>query len=264
MRKTVTTVVRAENLAVSYGAERALDSVSFSIRAGEFTAVMGPNGSGKTTLVRTLLGLEAPDSGSSSLFGEPSAEFSDWARVGYLPQGKGAVYGNFPLTVREIVAMGLLPARKFPRFLSAGDGGAVRTALETAGIAGIADRLIGEISGGQQQRAFLARALINNPELLVLDEPGAALDPLTRDNFYGTIARLPAEKGTTVILVTHDTAEAGRYASHMLFLDSRVVFHGTREDFCASSEVEGYFGPFAQHVMCHRHDGGGPCPLRSS
>jgi zinc transport system ATP-binding protein len=255
--------VRVENLTVSYGAERALDCVSFSIKKGEFTAVMGPNGSGKTTLVKTLLGLETPASGGAWLFEEPAAGFSDWARVGYLPQGKGAVYGNFPLTVREVVAMGRLPVRKFPRFASAADGKAVSGALEAAGITDIADRLVGDISGGQQQRAFLARALVNNPDLLLLDEPGAALDPRTRDGFYETVSRLPEAAGTTVILVTHDTAEAGKYASHMLFLDSKVVFHGTREDFCASKEVEGYFGPFAQHVMCHRHDGPGgkPCPL---
>jgi zinc transport system ATP-binding protein len=247
-------VMETRSLNVFYGAEHALENISFAINEGDFVAIIGPNGSGKTTLVRTLLGLVPPDSGEALLFGAAAQEFSDWARVGYLPQARGAVYGNFPLTVREVVAMGLLAAKKFPRFMLAADARAVDEALRLASIDDIAGRLIGEISGGQQQRAFLARALVNRPRLLLLDEPGAALDPASREGFYSLLSKLNSERKTTVILVTHDMAEAGRYAERLLLVDSKLVFFGSREDFCHSDAMTGYFGPFAQHLVCHRHD----------
>ncbi|MFA5160782.1 MAG: metal ABC transporter ATP-binding protein [Elusimicrobiales bacterium] len=247
-------IASAENLTVSYGGENALENVSFAINEGDFTAVMGPNGSGKTTLMRALLGLEKPSAGAAFLFGVPAEKFSDWAAVGYLPQARGAVYGNFPLTVREVVAMGLIARRKFPRFASKTDNAAVEAALESVRLADSADKLIGEVSGGQQQRAFLARALVNSPRLLLLDEPGAALDPKSRRGFYELLSRLNSGGKTTIILVTHDMAEAGRYAARLMMVDSRLVFHGTREEFCRSETVSEFFGPFSQHVICHRHD----------
>ena len=250
-------IAAAKNLTVSYGVEKALEDISFSIKEGDFVAIIGPNGSGKTTLVRTLLGLVKPSMGSITLLGAQADKFSGWSQVGYLPQARGAVYGNFPLTVREVVAMGLLAAKKFPRFMTAADRKSVDGALQTAGIEDIGGRLIGEVSGGQQQRAFLARALVNNPKLLLLDEPGAALDPASREGFYRLLSRLNSQQKTTVILITHDMSEAGKYAGRLMLIDSRLIFFGTREEFCHSPSMESYFGPFSQHLICHLHDKGG-------
>jgi zinc transport system ATP-binding protein len=120
-------------------------------------------------------------------------------------------------------------------------------------IAPLRDKLVGALSGGQQQRVFLSRALVSDPELLILDEPSTALDPKTREQFFELAEKLNKDKGVTLIIITHDTAHIGQYASKLLYLDKRVVFYGGFADFCQSKEMERYFGPFSQHLICHQH-----------
>ena len=117
----------------------------------------------------------------------------------------------------------------------------------------IKDKRIGELSGGQQQRVLLARALIGEPEFLILDEPTTALDPETRDNFFSTLKELNQNQRVTIIIVTHDVADIGKYASKLLYLDKRIIFFGSFENFCSSADMANYFGEFAQHLICHRH-----------
>jgi zinc transport system ATP-binding protein len=214
---------------------------------------VGPNGSGKSSLVRCILGLVRPDRGEVRLFGTPLVSFDSWQQVGYLPQGLQHFNPHFPATVAEEVALGLLAVRRFPRRPPRDDGGAVDRALKLMGIAGIRHRLVGELSGGLRQRVLLARALVNEPQLLVLDEPTTALDPETRESFYETIRDLNRTEGTTVILVTHDSGTIGRYASRLLYLDKRVVFYGGFDAFCGSEEMSDFFGIHSQHLICHRH-----------
>jgi zinc transport system ATP-binding protein len=125
--------------------------------------------------------------------------------------------------------------------------------MELMGIIAIKNKLIGELSGGLRQRALLARALVNDPELLILDEPTTALDPETRESFYQVIKDLNRTKNTTVLLVTHDTATVGLYASRLLYLDKRIIYYGSFEDFCTSLEMTEIFGGHAQHLICRRH-----------
>jgi zinc transport system ATP-binding protein len=121
-------------------------------------------------------------------------------------------------------------------------------------IGALRDKKIGELSGGQQQRVIIARALINEPELLILDEPTTAVDPETREKFFAVLDDLNRNKNTTVILITHDTGSAGKYASKLLYFDRAVVFYGTFKDFCESPNMARYFGAYSQHLICHRHD----------
>jgi zinc transport system ATP-binding protein len=100
---------------------------------------------------------------------------------------------------------------------------------------------------------LLARALVSKPEFLILDAPTTALDPETRDTFFSTLKALNQDSGVTIIIVTHDIADIGKYASKLLYLDKRVVFYGSFEDFCSSPDMASYFGEFAQHLICHRH-----------
>ncbi|GLI38530.1 ABC transporter ATP-binding protein [Geobacter hydrogenophilus] len=225
---------------------------------GRYVGIVGPNGSGKSTLIRCLLGLARPDRGRVDLFGTPLGSFDQWQRVGYLPQGLQHFNPHFPATVAEVVGLGLLAGRRFPRSIRREDAGAVDRALELMGIGGIRNRLIGELSGGLRQRVLLARAMVNEPELLVLDEPTTALDPETRESFYRTIQDLNRERETTVILVTHDSGTIGRYASSLLYLDKRLVFYGGFDDFCGSPEMSDFFGSHSQHLICHRHQDGAP------
>ena len=246
-------VVRAEQLGCCYREGCVLEDISFTVNRGDYVGIIGPNGSGKSTLVQALLGLVAISSGSVRLFGAPGNGFNQWDRVGYLPQGLRLLNPSFPATVAETVGLGLLSLKRFPRRLTRQDREVVAATLDDLGIYDIRSKLIGELSGGQQQRALLARALVNNPELLILDEPTAALDPETRERFYRLIADINRSRGVTVLLVTHDTGVIGQHASRMLYLDKRMLFYGSFDDFCHSPEMSALFGEHSQHLMCHRH-----------
>ncbi|HEY3307362.1 MAG TPA: metal ABC transporter ATP-binding protein [Desulfuromonadaceae bacterium] len=246
-------IVRTENLACSYRVGRVLEDVSITVEAGDYIGIVGPNGSGKSTLVQALIGLVAICEGKAFLFGTPSKHFCDWGRIGYLPQSLHLLNPIFPATVAEAVGLGLISQKKFPRKLTRHDREKVDVLLENLGVYSIRNKLIGELSGGQQQRVLLARALVNDPELLILDEPTAALDPETRERFYLQIAEINRSLGVTVLLVTHDSGAIGKYATKMLYLDKRVLFYGGFEDFCSSEEMSVLFGSHSQHLMCHRH-----------
>jgi zinc transport system ATP-binding protein len=244
-------VVSTLGLSFRYGTKDVLKNVSFSISAGDYVGLVGPNGSGKSTLVRVILGLEKVGGGEVRLFGRPAQRFDDWKRVGYLPQRNSIFSRFFPAKVEEVVALGLVPKRRGGLFRK--DEEAVAKALALMDIADIKDKLINELSGGQQQRVLLARALVKEPELLILDEPTVAIDPEIRERFFDIIMDINRNKGVTVLLVTHDTSSVGKYANKLLYLEGSVVFYGGFDEFCLSEEMTKVFGAFSQHLICHRH-----------
>lgn len=246
--------VSVRGLSFRYNGSEALSDLSFGVPAGDCVGLVGPNGSGKTTLVKAILGLCRPSSGSVSLFGTDIAHFTQWHRVGYLPQKLSSNVPYFPATVREIVGLGLLSRKHAKERPLENPGNAIDRVLGLLEIGDLGSRLIGELSGGQQQRVLLARALVNKPDLLILDEPTAALDPETRDRFFEVLQDLNVNGGTTVILVTHDIGGIGRYSTKLLYLDKRIIFYGTYEDFCRSEDMTSFFGKSSQHLICHRHD----------
>ncbi len=246
-------VVTVDGLSYSYNAAEVLQDVSFRVRVGDYIGIVGPNGSGKSTLIKAVLGLVVPSQGVVTLFGAPPDQFRERQKVGYLPQRLKFFNPSFPATVEEIVRLGLLGGKRFPKRREAADDGAVEKTLGYMGIADIRRKLIGELSGGQQQRTLLARALVSNPELLILDEPTTALDPETRENFYKLLHHVNRDHGTTIVLVTHDTWSIGRYASRFLYVDKRIIFDGTFDEFCQSEQMTAFFGADVQHVICHQH-----------
>jgi zinc transport system ATP-binding protein len=248
-----TDVLNIDGLWVKYNGAEVLKRISFRVGAGDYVGIVGPNGSGKSTLIKAALGLVGAERGQVTLFGAPLESFTEWRRIGYLPQRLKFFNPNFPATVEEIVGLGLLAGKRLPRKLTVEDRHAVEKTLEFMGITEIRKRIIGELSGGQQQRVLLARSVVGKPELLILDEPTTALDPETRDKFYTLLKNLNKELGTTVILVTHDTSSIGTYASRFLYVDKELIFNGTFDEFCHSEEMTNLFGVYAQHLICHRH-----------
>jgi zinc transport system ATP-binding protein len=246
-------LLRATNLSAGYGPAPAIEDVTLSIEAGDYVGIVGPNGSGKTTLLRTLLGLLPARTGDISLWGVPLADFRDWRKIGYLPQIAQLPFRRFPADVREVVASGRTSHLRFPKRLGVSDQAAIDRALNLLELRPVAHRMIGELSGGQFQRVCLARALAAEPELLILDEPTSALDPAFREQFYDLLTRLNRETNTTLLLVTHDSATVGAYASRLVYIDQKIVFDGTFADFCHSPRMTEYFGPAAQHLLCGRH-----------
>jgi zinc transport system ATP-binding protein len=240
-------IIAIENLSFSYSGIEILRDVSFTVPRGDYLGLVGPNGSGKSTLIKNILGILQPGQGRVYLFGELLASFREWPKIGYLPQRLSALNVYFPSTVEEIVRLGVGSDKNSQN---------VKWILGQMGIEHLASRLIGELSYGEQQRTMLARALAGRPELLILDEPTTALDPETRENFYSLTREINRSQQTTIVLITHDIGTIGMYARHLLYLDKKVIFSGTFEDFCASSDMAGLFGSVSQHIICHQHDGG--------
>jgi zinc transport system ATP-binding protein len=203
--------------------------LDLQIESGEVVGLLGPNGSGKSTLVRGLLGLAPLLGGSLRLFGVERQRFRDWRRIGYVPQ-RQTVTGGVPSTVREVVTSGRLTrVRPFQPFRAA-DRAAVTRAIEAVGLADRAGAPIATLSGGQQRRALIARALASEPDLLVLDEPTAGVDATNQQAFAETLGALAAA-GTTILLITHELGPAAPIITRTLALrDGLVVFDGAAQD----------------------------------
>ncbi|RMF05457.1 ABC transporter ATP-binding protein [Candidatus Woesearchaeota archaeon] len=244
-------VAEVSGLSQSFGYVEVLHNITFRIEEGDFLGIIGPNGSGKTTLLKTILGLYPLKKGRIKLFGKPLRSFSDWHLIGYVPQKATDFDRNFPATVKEIVATGLVSRKGFPRFISGGDFSLVDEKLELVGMLGFKDRQIGKLSGGQQQRVFIARALVSEPKVLLLDEPTAGVDQESQFAFYKLLEELN-KKGITIVLVSHDIGTITRYVNKVACLAKTLVFHGTHEEFCRS-EVAQQFLTQEQHLLCHTH-----------
>lgn len=246
-------IISVKNLTVKYGSREVFSGVSFDIEKGDYVGIAGQNGSGKTTLIKALLGLVKQEKGEIAIDGIPLKNFNEWGKIGYLPQSLALSNPLFPASVKEVVALGLLSEKQFPKRIGPKDEKRIIAALELLGISDIKNKLIGELSGGQQQRVFLAHALVSDPEILILDEPTTALDPEIREIFFEILNKLNKEKGVTILLISHDVSHIGNFAKKLLYIDKKAVFFGPFKNFCDSEEMENYFGENLQHSICHQH-----------
>jgi len=219
-------VVRLDRVSFAYGdGVPVLEGVSLSIEAGELVAVAGPNGGGKTTLVRLMVGLERPTEGTVELFGEPLRPGSGDSRVGYLPQRAESAL-SAPITVRELVEVGRAPARGVLSPLDDADQAAIEEAIERVGLTEHAARPLARLSGGQRQRAFIAKALAPSPELLILDEPSAGVDPTAQDALAALVGGLSTELGVAVLYVSHEFGAIEPHVRRLLIVRGGIAFDG--------------------------------------
>jgi zinc transport system ATP-binding protein len=232
-------VIELAGVDFGYTATPVVKDISLNIVPGEYAAVVGPNGSGKSTLMKLMLGLLRPDEGAARLFGEPSHEFDDGSRIGYVAQHASASK-EMPITVREVVKMGRFPHVGFGR-LSEGDWKIVDRALETVGMTAFANRPVTQLSGGQRQRAFIARALASEADLLVLDEPTVGVDIESVEAFYDLLDSLNRE-GITVLLIEHDLSAVTEHADRVVCLNREIYFDGPTEEFVESDALARAFG----------------------
>jgi zinc transport system ATP-binding protein len=244
-------LVRVENVSFGYGVIPVLEDVSFAISRGDFLAILGPNGSGKTTLLKVVLGLLKPFRGKVLIMGRPQEEFAEWSKIGYVPQKATHIDPFFPASVREVVAMAFYsrsgPSGRKRRAV----GGAIESALETVGMGEFYDWPIGRLSGGQQQRVIIARAIVNSPELLFLDEPTTGVDAVTQEHFFEMLHLLNESRDITIALVTHDIGIVNKHVNKVACLNQRLVYHGTHKDFCQSEAFKNLLA--GGHVVSHSH-----------
>jgi zinc transport system ATP-binding protein len=226
-------VLCAESVSFTYGGERVLSDVSIAVQPGEFAALVGPNGSGKSTLLRVCLGLLEPDAGRVELFGQSPRSLRDRWRVGYVPQ-RLRIAPDLPATVGEVVGAGRLAKQGWWRRARTVDRDAVDHALESVALTHARRRRIGELSGGEQQRVLIAKALAAEPELLVLDEPIAGVDVESQALFRDSLVHLVREHGAAVLLVSHELRAVADDLDHLVVLKRQVVFDGTPDDLAAT------------------------------
>lgn len=215
---TAVNAVDVSDVSVAYGEVTALDRISVAVRDGAFVGMVGPNGSGKTTLVRSIVGLETPDSGTVAVYGKDPVMARKDNDIGYVPQ-KYERSSLFPATVRELLdAADTADADRYDIDI-----------VDVLDLDGMMDQKFTDLSGGQQQRAMVALALLKQPRLLILDEPTVGVDVQTQDRFYAFLKELNEKHGVTILLVSHDVGMVSEYAGEVICLNRSICCHGAVE-----------------------------------
>ena len=244
-------LIEIKGVSYNYGYGNVLKDVSFPIHTGDFLAIIGPNGSGKTTLLKIILGLLKPAKGEVEILGKPVEEFADWIKIGYIPQKATHIDSLFPVSVKEVVAMGVLSSKKFPSSSKQAEA-FITWALQQVGMEEYKNRRIGSLSAGQQQRVFIARAIAHQPKILFLDEPTTGVDAVTQEHFYDMLHCLNNEQGITIVMITHEIGIINRHVTRVACLNQKLVYHGTHEEFCRSEEFKKMLAN-GHHLISHRH-----------
>lgn len=218
-------IVKLEEVTVDLTGQRVLEYVNLSIKERDFLGVIGPNGGGKTTLLKVILGLITPITGRVTVFsGKPEKARGE---IGYVPQ-VNLFDRSFPLTVFDAVLMGRIGRTGTPGYFKSHDRDKAAEALSIVGMAeGHAGRQIGKLSEGQKQRVFIARALVSDPKLLLLDEPTASVDPTAESEFYDILNGL--RDRMAIVLVSHDIGVISRYIDKIACLNRKLYFHDSKE-----------------------------------
>lgn len=217
-------IIDIQNLSFSYNSHPVLQGVNLTVKKGDFAAMIGPNGGGKTTLLKLMLGLLDADSGAVRIFSQPPQVVSH--RIGYVPQDVN-INKNFPISALDVVLMGKLkPGRRWSRH-SPRDRQAAVNALDQVAMKKFGDHRIGELSGGQKQRVLVARALVTDPELLLLDEPTASIDAKGQNEFYSLLKEL--NQTITIIVVSHDLMAIAGSIKSVICVNRRLHYHGHAE-----------------------------------
>ena len=210
------TLLEVTDLCIGYDGKSIVDDICFEIVSGSYLCIVGENGAGKSTLLKTISGLQKPIYGT--------VHFSvEQREIGYLPQ-QTAVQHDFPASAKEIVSSGALSRGKWYRsFYSKEEKERIAWACEKTGVAAFAGQCFRELSGGQQKRVLLARALVTAKNAVILDEPTAGLDPEAMKEFYELLAKINRDEKITIIMVTHDIESATKYATHILHLYTKIA-----------------------------------------
>lgn len=239
-------VIRFDDVSAGWDAHAVWEHVSVEVAAGEFVAVLGPNGSGKSTFIKIALGLVRPRTGRVEVLGEPAGHASK--RIGYLPQRR-----HFDADVRvrgvDIVRLGLdgdrwgVPLPRLPWSTRPSDEERrVRETIALVGAAAYADRPIGQVSGGEQQRLLIAQALVRGPELLIMDEPLDSLDLPNQAAIAALLGRICAESGVTVLLVAHNVNPIAEYLDRVIYLAPGGVASGTPDEVITAETLSRLYG----------------------
>jgi len=236
-------IVDIEKLSVDYAGIKALEDVSFGIAEGDFLGIIGPNGAGKSTLFRCMLGLHTQYDGTIKFFDQDIRDSRKYlSQVGFVPQ-KPVVDRNFPATIREVLSMSQ----------NSSDPKKVDEAVQKVWMHELADRRIGDLSVGQQQRVFIAKALVNSPKILVLDEPVTGIDQYNQDLFFQILGEINTKEKISIIWASHDLDAVERLANKVACLNKTLFFHGISEKFFSDDEMLKKYSETSMQKHMHHH-----------
>jgi len=246
-------LIEAKNLCFSYSQNNALTDLNFSIQNGDYVGLIGPNGAGKTTLIKLILGINQPKSGTITFNGKKPSDKSNSSLIGYVPQKLTDGSNAFPASVNEIIESGLNFRKFFWQPLSKFEINAVENVLDISQISHLKNRLFYELSGGERQRVLLARALVNKPKILILDEPTVGVDSKTQDKFYEFLRHLNKDHKMTIIFVSHDLGVVAKQTSRILCLNQTLFEHDDPKDLLKDGFLTQLYGQNFKFVN-HHHD----------
>lgn len=233
--------ISIDDVSFRYRDTDVLEHITLDISQGDYVGIIGPNGSGKTTLLKLFLGLLPLQKGQIKLFGTPISEFTQWEKIGYVPQKSAGAGFHFPITAMEVVMMN--PRVKQHQ---------AKQALAAVEMEALAYRPISEMSGGQQQRVFIARAIASQPKLLVLDEPTVGIDSESQETFYELLKKLNSQHGITLVIVSHDIDVVAHEVKTVICVNKILVCHGRPKDVIEGDFIHKLYGSHLRMVV-HGH-----------
>jgi len=224
-------IIEVEDVSFGYNEKLVVNNADLVIHEGDYLGIIGPNGGGKSTLIKLILGILKPRSGLIKIFGKPANEFKERYKIGYLAQKATDVDISFPITVNEVVSMGRFSKAGLFHGLSKIDKEKIDKALVEVDIVDLKDRLIGNLSGGQEQKVFIARALAQEPEVIFLDEPTSGIDEKSKIEFYKLLKRLNQELKITLVLISHDIDVVTEEVTEIAAINEEIVYYGSAKQF---------------------------------
>ena len=237
-------VIKLENVTYRYNSDLVLEDISFKADEADLLGIIGPNGAGKTTLFSLILGLLEGYQGKITVFGEDLRNNRKvLKKIGYIPQ-KNIIDQGFPATVEEIVSLGVFERKTKDKIISA---------INTVGLLEQKHKRIGELSGGQQQRILIAKALVNEPQLLILDEPTTGIDLETQNKFYALLRKLNSENKITIILASHDLDAINKLANKIACVNRKMSFHGDAREFFGNEQLLKSYSESSMQAHMHLH-----------
>ncbi len=235
--------INVKNLSHSFGEALVLKNISFQVPQKDFFIIIGPNGSGKTTLMKVISGILKPQNGELKILNRPIDQYHRKAlakTIAFVPQ---MTFADFPFTVTEIVLMGRSPYLGILGLEQENDLEVANQAIAFTGLENLAHRKLDQLSGGEQQRVFIARAICQEPDIILLDEPTASLDLAYQVRIMDLMEKLKTEKGITVVMVSHDVNLAAMYADHLMLLHKgQVVCQGLPDEVLTYKTLEETYG----------------------
>lgn len=239
-------VIEAEDLTITYNGKVAVKNLTFKLKEGETLLLLGPNGAGKTTLLKVIAGIHSEYTGKITVLGKSPRESRGY--VAYVPQTI-TLNSEIPLTVLEVVTMGGLYKEGIVHFNVPSE--IVKKSLEVLGFLGIknlANKPFRELSGGQKQRVIIARALISDPKILLLDEPISALDPKAKATVTSTLSKIKEELNLTMIITTHDVNPLIEIGDKVMLINKKLVAFGSPEEVLRDEVISTIYGPSSKTV----------------